>query len=83
MYMYILKCKYNNQNSFYGKAIVIGNNDIIRLYSYETEVCKIENNKPKILIDNLSQTILKHLKEFLLQEGFRADNKKQIIADYR
>jgi hypothetical protein len=29
-----------------------------------------------------SQTTLRHIKEFLLQHGFRADNSKQIMADY-
>jgi len=80
---YDLACIYNNQKSFYGKAQVKIRNDVKMLFSYDTEVLKIENNKPKIMIYSLSQTTLKHIKEFLLQEGYRADNKKQIINDYK
>ena len=74
---------YNNQKSFNGKAKVKIKEDLKMLFSYDIEVCRIENNQPKILIDTLSQTTSKHLKEFLLQEGFKADNKKQILNDYK
>ena len=74
---------YNNQKSFNSKAKVKIKEYLKMLFSYDIEVCKIENNKPKILIDTLSQTTLKHIKEFLLQAGFKADNKKQILNDYK
>ena len=74
---------YNNQKSFNGKAKVKIKEDLKMLFSYDIEVCRIENRQAKILIDNLSNTTLKHVKEFLLQEGFKADTRKQILNDYK
>ena len=54
------------------------------LYSYNTEVCYIDaKNKVHLLpLWNYSATTLRHTKEFLRQEGFKADNKAQIEKDY-
>lgn len=81
--IYELKVIYGSQKSFYNKANVLIADNIKVLTSYNTEVCKIENNKPTILIDTLSQTTLKHIKEFLLQAGFKADTRKHILNDYK
>lgn len=68
-----LKPIYTSQKDFYKKAEVKTlNNNIKLLYSYNTLVCIIYNNK-YILNDNInynllfSNTTLKHLKDFLLQ----------------
>ena len=64
---------YNTQKDYYKKAEVKTlNNNIKLLYSYNTLVCIIFDNK-YILNDNISynllfsNTTLKHLKDFLLQ----------------
>lgn len=68
-----LKPIYNTQKDYYKKAEVKTlNNNIRLLYSYNTLVCIIYDNK-YILNDNInykllfSNTTLKHLKDFLLQ----------------
>lgn len=68
-----LKPIYNTQKDYYKKAEVKTlNNNIKLLYSYNTLVCIIYDNK-YILNDNInykllfSNTTLKHLKDFLLQ----------------
>ena len=68
-----LKPIYNTQKDYYKKAEVKTlNNNIKLLYSYNTLVCIIYNNK-YILNDTInynllfSNTTLKHLKDFLLQ----------------
>ena len=76
-----LKPQYDNRKSFYKKAIVKNENKKLILISYETEVCFIENNKVNIK-GFYSNTTLRHIKEFLKQNGFKADNKKQIENDY-
>ena len=80
---YELSCQYDARKSFYGKAKVKIKEDLKMLFSYDIEVCKIQNNQPKIMIDNITQTTLRHIKEFLKQNGFFADTKKQIISDYK
>lgn len=64
---------YNTQKDYYKKAVVKTlNNNIKLLYSYNTLVCIIYDNK-YILNDNInykllfSNTTLKHIKDFLLQ----------------
>lgn len=68
-----LKTIYTSQKDFYKKAIIKTlDNNIKLLYSYNTLVCIIYNNK-YILNDTInydllfSNTTLKHIKEFLLQ----------------
>lgn len=65
---------YNSQKDYYKKAVVkILDNNIKLLYSYNTLVCIIYNDNKYILNDNISydllfsNTTLKHLKDFLLQ----------------
>lgn len=64
---------YNSQKDYYKKAVVKTlDNNIKLLYSYNTLVCIIYDNK-YILNDNISynllfsNTTLKHIKDFLLQ----------------
>lgn len=78
-----LSCDYDSRNSFYGKAIVITKGNKLILRSYSTEVAEIDEDKRTVKIfGTYSQTTLRHIKEFLKQNGFKADNKKQIEEDY-
>lgn len=76
-----LECHYDARASFNQKAMVQETEKRKTLLSYLTEVAFIENDKAVILGD-YSNTTLRHIKEFLKQNGFKADNKKQIFADY-
>ena len=76
-----LEAIYDSRNSFYGKAKVEVLENRINLYSYETLVAYIENGVAYITGD-YTQTTLRHIKEFLLQNGFVAINKKQMMEDY-
>jgi hypothetical protein len=79
---YYLDTKYDSRKSFYNKAMVSDSTD--ELYSYGVHVMSIENGKPVIKCreDQLSQTTLRHIKEFLKQKGFPAISKQQILNDY-
>lgn len=55
--------------------------EVLTLTSYSTEVATIANGVARVR-GTYSQTTLRHIKEFLKQNGFRADNSKQIMADY-
>ena len=76
-----LEAIYDNSKSFYGKAKVELDGNQIILYSYETLVAFIENDVAYIT-GHYSQTTMRHIKEFLLQNGFVAINKKQMMEDY-
>ena len=76
-----LIAKFDSRKSFYGKAKVITNNNIVQLRSYNTVVTEIKNEKVKIF-GTYSPTTLRHIKEFLKQNNFKADTKKQIENDY-
>lgn len=82
MQNYDLQTKFDSRNSFYGKAKVAVNEhgDKI-LTSYSTQVAVIADGKAKVK-GAYSQTTLRHIKEFLKQEGFKAENSKQIMADF-
>ena len=77
-----LDTQYDSRASFYNKARI--SDDGNTLYSYETKVMEIKDGKPCLTIgtDLLSQTTLRHIKEFLKQKGFAAESKSQIIRDY-
>ena len=77
-----LNCNFDNRKSFYGKAKVNTNDNTIELFSYDTKIAMIENGEPKIIKANLSQTSLRHTKEFFKQYGYTATNKNQMIKDY-
>lgn len=82
MATYALEPNYDSRASFYGKAHVeITEDGTKRLTSYTTHVASIKGGKPMVF-GTYSTTTLRHIKEFLKQEGFKAENSKQIIADY-
>lgn len=81
--IYDLNPQYDNRQSFYGKAKVDtgDKNDQNKLYSYNTLVAEIKNGKP-VVYGTYSQTTLRHIKDWLKQNGFKAENSKQILNDY-
>ena len=81
MEKYFLEPRYDYAKSFYGKAVVKEDEYSKRLYSYETLVCEI-NEDEVYVYGTYSDTTLRHIKEFLKQNGFKAETKKQILKDY-
>lgn len=78
----LLQAINDNANSFYGKARVTNENGTITLISYTTKVAQIKDGKATVF-NTHSQTTLRHIKEFLKQNGFIAENKAQILEDYK
>ena len=84
MKMYELGCIYDPRESFYGKAKVVEDRGCQTLYSYDTPVAKI-NRKGKVTLLtewDYSQTTMRHIKEFMRQNGFKADTVAQIRKEY-
>lgn len=81
--VYSLEPRYDARKSFYGKAQVDTGDkgDKNKLYSYGTLVAEMKDGKP-VVYDTYSATTLRHIKDWLKQNGFRADTSKQIMADY-
>lgn len=83
-----LEPEYDSRQSFYKKAYVDEKADGSKvLYSYGTPVCRIKDGKATLLRKGYlgwasSQTTLRHVKEFLKQNGFKADSMKQMAKDY-
>jgi hypothetical protein len=77
---YVLKPN-DSHKSFYGKAHVIQRGDKKILRSYDTDVAEIEDGKAKVK-GLYSQTTTRHIKAFLIENGFKAESSKQIMADY-
>ena len=78
----LLEANYDARASFYGKARVEVKEDGSKvLTSYTTEVAEIKGDVAKVYGLH-SATTLRHIKEFLKQNGFEAENKKQIWKDY-
>lgn len=87
--MYELNARYDARKSFYGKAKVVETQDSKELYSYDTLVAKVTTKNHGYIIPAYaevygiySDTTLRHIKEFLKQEGFKAESKSQIERDY-
>ena len=83
---YDLGCRYDSRQSFYGKARVEEFSDGSEvLWSYSTTVACItwENGVRKAHVrGQYSQTTTRHIKEYLKQNGFKADTLKQVLKDY-
>ena len=74
---YILNAQYETSKSFYNKAVVKVEGENKYLYSYNTLVCKIENNK--LFINGwYSSTTARYINEFLQQNGFKSMTKKEM-----
>lgn len=83
MKKYELKALHDSRNSFYGKATVIETEEKSSLYSYDTLVAEInlKNHKAEVF-GTFSQTTLRHIKEFLWQNGYEIGTKKEIEKKY-
>lgn len=79
-----LSPSFDSRKSFYGKAHVVTDDDGTEiLYSYNTPVVEIKDGKVKLLAQwDSSQTTLRHVKEFLQQNGFEVGSKAQIAKMY-
>lgn len=75
---------YDSRKSFYGKVHIVTDDDGTQiLYSYNTPVVEIKDNKVKLLAQwDSSQTTLRHVKEFLQQNGFSVGSKSQLAKMY-
>ena len=81
--VYDMTPQYDSRQSFYGKARVDDNGSEKTLYSYNTPVAKISDGKVQLLSKwDWSQTTLRHVKEFLKQNGFEANSLAQMRKDY-
>jgi hypothetical protein len=77
-----LQARYDGRKSFYGKAKVETDLDGCEtLYSYGTKVSVIHKGEAYVF-GTYSQTTLRHIKEFLKQNGFKAETARQIMKDY-
>jgi len=77
-----LVCYHDSRASFYGKARSRSEGNKTILTSYSTDVAYIEDGEVVVPNGTYSNTTLRHIKEFLLQNGFVADTKEQIEKDY-
>lgn len=84
-----LKPIYDSRQSFYNKAVVTEDANGKYLTSYNTVVARITDKNHGYSIPayaevygTYSQTTLRHIKEFLKQNGFTAESKAQIEKDY-
>lgn len=81
--IYDLKTQFDPRQSFYSKSQVDtgSDNSENKLYSYNTLVAEMVNGKP-VVYNVESGTTLRHVKEWLRQNGFKAETKSQVIRDY-
>ena len=83
MNTYNLEARHDSRKSFYGKAVVYNDSFGKVLYSYLTPVASVNSEGVTLYNTNLySQTTFRHVREFLKQEGYKADNRKQVFQDY-
>ena len=76
---------YDCRKSFYGKAIIETSSGAMILYSYDVPVALYDTRSGELTLGPkwaYSQTTLRHVKEFLKQQGLKAESKAQIRKDY-
>lgn len=76
-----LVCMNDSRRSFYGKAHVYTDGGRLTLQSYDMRVAYIEGEN-LVVLGTYSPTTLRHIKEFALQNGFEAPNKRYIEEHY-
>ena len=80
-----LKPIHNSQKSFYRKAFVTQLGERTMLHSYDTLAVTISQNQNVFLhisYEDVTASTMKHIREFLLQEGYEAGSKKEIYKKY-
>jgi len=84
--IYDLDTRFDPRKSFYSKAKVDVKRDGTQiLYSYNTPVCRISADDHRVTLFprwDESATTLRHVKEFLRQNDFKAESRQQIEKDY-
>ena len=81
--VYDLTPTYDSRQSFYNKARVDIQGNEQTLYSYNTPVTKIVDGRVELLDKwDCSSTTLRHVKEFLKQNGFEVISLSQMRRDY-
>ena len=78
---YNLEPRIDSRKSFYGKAVVIEAEGKVMLQSYSTIVAEVVEGEAKVH-GTYSPTTLRHIKDFLYQQGFEVGSKKEIEAMY-
>lgn len=74
---------FDSRQSFYRKAFVTYKGNTQELHSYGSHVATISGGEVTLrTLWNSSATTLRHVKEFLKQNGFTAVTKVQIAKDY-
>ena len=78
-----LEPQYDSRKSFYGKAVVFIQEDGSKvLRSYNTNVARITAENELEIYGTYSPTTLRHIKEFMYQNGFEVVSKKEMEALY-
>jgi len=72
-----LKSIYSGQKSFYKKANLVVEQNVIKLQSYNTIVAVKEDNTIKVK-GWYSKTTAIHINEFLMQNGLKKLSKKEM-----
>lgn len=85
--IYELTPVHDNRKSFYGKAHVIVNTDnhTTTLKSYDSIVARVDHSNASAVVVGRwadSATTLRHVKEFLKQQGFPVGTKAQLTERY-
>lgn len=77
--MIVTKLNATTQKSYYGKAMILEDDNFIVLRSYDTEVIAIDKEKNTIirLWNGWSKTTNNHINDFLRLYGFSAMSKKE------
>lgn len=78
----LLQPRYDSRKSFYQKAKVeVFPGEGKKLYSYNTLVAETKNGRAHVY-NTQSQTTLRHVKEFLRQEGYEVGSKDFLWKKY-
>lgn len=72
---------HTGQKSFYGKARIVEDGDVKKLFSYETHVATIENGKLTIL-GHYSATTWRHIRSFAYLNGFELASNEKMFKMY-
>lgn len=77
----VLEPRFSGRKSFYGKAGTDETEDGNVLTSYQTKIMKIKDGKITMLCgpEALTNTTLRHVREFLQQNGLEPMTKKQLV----
>jgi hypothetical protein len=81
MTTYNLEPRFDSRKSFYGKAVVIEEAGVKQLRSYNTIVAEIRDGEAEIF-GTYSPTTLRHIKDFLYQNGFEVGTKRELEEMY-